>query len=126
MDHKIKIVVIDDDCMALSVFRNALREFDYDVRIYSDPVSGLKDIKSIIPDVIFLDVVMPGHNGNKILKILKADTLTQHIPVIMLTGKDKIQDIQISFEYGAVDYIVKPFDKNILHLRLLNILRKKL
>ena len=76
------------------------------------------------PDLILLDLMLPGVDGLTVCKNLKADPVTKHIPVIMLTAKSEESDVVIGLELGADDYITKPFSPKILTARIRAVLRR--
>ncbi|MBV1961702.1 MAG: response regulator [Immundisolibacteraceae bacterium] len=107
---KPKVLIIDDDA---SLQRQVQYRFDkrdqFAVYQASDGESGLKLINKVHPDLVILDWMLPGIDGPEILRQLKAASKTAGIPVLMLTGRDKIGDIEDAFALGAVDYLTKPF-----------------
>ena len=80
---------------------------------------------SFSPDLIILDLMLPGIDGLEVAKKLKADSSTQMIPIIMLTAKGEEADVVIGLEMGADDYIVKPFSPRVLTARIKAVLRRK-
>lgn len=76
---------------------------------YSGP-DALQEVEKKIPDLMILDVVMPGMDGWEVLLKLKSNPKTAAIPVIMCTGKDSMGDVEKSFNYGAQAYVIKPID----------------
>lgn len=103
------LVLIDDDDDLLTIARIGLAGKGYNVHVTTNPVEGIKLIKKILPDAVILDIIMPGMNGYDVCHTLKADKATQKIPVIMLTSKDTISDIDKGFDAGADFYLTKPF-----------------
>jgi DNA-binding response OmpR family regulator len=104
-----KVLIIDDNPENLSLYRDILRPFNYDLTLASSGVIALELLNELHPDLILLDVVMPKMSGYEVLKELKQDKNTWDIPVIFLTAKDTTEDVVKGFEAGAVDYIAKPF-----------------
>ena len=76
-----------------------------------------------LPDLILLDIIMPGMNGHEIIKIIKENDRTRNIPVIFITGLKSVEDEEEGFNLGAVDYIVKPFNPAIVRARIRNTLK---
>ena len=112
-----KIIMVDDDRTNLTVARNALIGA-YDV--FTTP-SGAKLfglLEKIIPDLILLDVEMPDMNGFEVIRILKESNMTADIPVIFLSGKIDLKSEIEGLNLGAVDYIYKPFSKELLLKRI--------
>jgi len=87
----------------------------------SKPIMAQKQLnwqRQRFPDLILLDLMMPGMDGYEVCSLLKKESLTEKIPVIMLTAKDEIQDKLEGFEIGADDYVTKPFNLNELKARI--------
>jgi len=103
-----KILLIDDTPAVLHIFVSILKD-EYDVIIACDGEQGLVLAKKIIPDLIILDVIMPGMSGYDVLSELKVDESTSHIPVILVSGKTSDEDEKMGYTLGAVTYIKKPF-----------------
>lgn len=94
----------------------------------SNGKEGLENAKQYIPDIIISDIMMPVMDGIELCRQVKEDICTSHIPVILLTAKDSIQDKEEGYESGADSYLTKPFSAKLLHSRVNNLLesRKKL
>ena len=105
-----KILAVDDELDVLLIVKTTLQSEGYEVETASDGTDALALAREVSPDLILLDMMMPGMSGLDVLRELKADDSVCTIPVIMLTGlseKDKIQKALVS---GTDYYIVKPFD----------------
>ena len=122
-DHQ-SILVIDDN----KEIRNYIKKIfmaDYTVFEASDGELGLELVKKYVPDVIISDIVMPGLSGLELCRIIKNDSGLSHIPIILLTGESS-PDIHLQgIEEGAVDFLSKPFDKDLLVARVKGIIRNK-
>jgi DNA-binding NtrC family response regulator len=103
------ILVVDDTPENLRFLRRILKEQDYEVRAFSEGAFALESAYSATPDLILLDVKMPGMDGYAVCERLKADERTRDIPVIFVSALDDIDDKVKGFEAGGVDYITKPF-----------------
>jgi len=90
-----------------------------------DGPSGLERAKKERPDLIILDLMLPGMDGKDVCRAIKSNSLTQSIPILMLTAKTEEMDRVIGFELGADDYVTKPFSPRELILRVKAILRRK-
>jgi signal transduction histidine kinase/ligand-binding sensor domain-containing protein/CheY-like chemotaxis protein/AraC-like DNA-binding protein len=101
---------------------------DFDVAIAYDGKEGLNKALQLTPDIIVSDVMMPEMDGIELCNKLKNDIRTSHIPIILLTAKDTIENKEEGYQAGADSYITKPFSSNLLHSRINNLLdsRKKL
>lgn len=108
------ILLIDDSKMALKVTSDALAKDGHNVLTASSGKNGLELAKNGNPDLILLDVVMPDIDGYEVLKKLKSDELTRHIPVIMYTSQTKKDDILTAMKFGVLDYISKNCDPLLL------------
>ena len=114
---KNSLLIVDDDNLNLKQLSNILKS-EYIVRAVSGGVAGIKAAEKFLPDLILLDILMPGMDGYQVFEILKSSNATAHIPVIFITGLDnKIDEIKC-LKLGAVDYISKPFDDVIVKLRV--------
>ncbi len=104
------ILVIDDDASLRRQVRFRLQKHEgVDVIEAENGESGLKRAKQNSPDLILLDWMMPDIQGDEVLKLLRMEENTAHTPVIMLTGKNRIGDIEDAFDLGANLYLTKPF-----------------
>ena len=116
--NKQTILVIDDAPENLAVINALLREF-YHVKVTTKGVDGLRVAQSLPqPDLILLDIMMPDVDGYEVCRQLKANPVTENIPVIFLTAKIHMEDEQHGFDVGAVDYIVKPISPPIVLARI--------
>lgn len=112
-----KILCVDDTEDNIDILMNILGD-DYELTVAMDGETALESVATEIPDIILLDVMMPGIDGYEVCRKLKADTATKDIPVIFLTGKSEVVDETMGLEIGAVDYITKPISFPILLARL--------
>ncbi len=115
---KRKILAIDDEPGVLELVRYNLEESGFDVDTASDGVEGLKKAQDNLPDLIVLDLMLPGIDGLEICRILRATPKTAGIPIIMLTAKSSAIDRVVGLEIGADDYVTKPFSPRELLLRI--------
>lgn len=102
------ILIVDDTPDNLSVLSDMLSEYGYRILVAIDGESALEQINHLQPDLILLDVVMPGIDGFETCRRLKDNPLTKHIPIIFMTGLSELDKLLQGFDEGAVDYIVKP------------------
>ncbi len=116
-----KIFVVDDDSNIRELIKLYLEKESYEVEIFDGGESVLKKMKSTQPDLILLDLMMPGIDGYDTLKEIKK---IADIPTIMVTAKDETMDKIIGLELGADDYIAKPFDGKELVARVKAVLRR--
>ena len=121
---KSKIVVIEDEVDILEVINYNLSKEGFDVCSALDGEEGLALIKKEVPDLVLLDLMLPGLDGIEICRKLKTDYSTRSIPIIMVTAKGEESDIVLGLGMGADDYIVKPFRPRELMARIRSVLRR--
>jgi twitching motility two-component system response regulator PilH len=102
------ILIVDDSPTEVHVIKKALEKHGYQTATAADGAEGIRLAKQMKPDLIFMDVVMPGVNGFQATRTLAADPETKRIPVIMVTSKSQPSDRVWGMRQGAVDYLVKP------------------
>ena len=103
-------VIIDDEEEMTHLLKIELEQAGYNAYVAYDGEEGFRQIRKVNPDVVILDILMPGLDGFEMLRILKADDTTKDIPIVVLTAKVHAKDIQKGKELGASLYIKKPFD----------------
>ena len=103
------ILVVDDNSDAVEVVRAALETNGFVVITASSGLEALSKATENLPDLVILDVMMPGMNGFEVLERLRSSTETAEIPVIFLTARDQHKDLTQGYRLGAHYYIVKPF-----------------
>jgi DNA-binding response OmpR family regulator len=123
MSHS-TVLVIDDEKDLLELVRYNLEKEHLDVITASDGASGLEIGLQHKPDLVVLDLMMPGMNGMEVCKQLRADARTRAVPIIMLTAKASETDKIVGLEMGADDYITKPFSVRELVARVRAVLRR--
>lgn len=104
-----KILVVDDEPELTEIVRDFLEGSGYLVQTENTSDKAILTAKSFRPDLILLDIMMPGKNGYEICKEVKKDPALQNVPVIFLTGKEAMEDKQKSYQAGGDLYIKKPF-----------------
>jgi len=105
---KVTILLVDDNIGNLNVLLDYLSDSDFETLIAPDGERALQQIEYVRPDLILLDVMMPGIDGFETCRRLKANETTKDIPVIFLTALSETVDKLKGFEAGGVDYITKP------------------
>ena len=121
---KPKIVVIEDEVDILEVINYNLSKEGFDVCSALDGEEGFGLIKKEVPDLVLLDLMLPGLDGIEICRKLKTDYSTRSIPIIMVTAKGEESDIVLGLGMGADDYMVKPFRPRELMARIRSVLRR--
>ncbi|APW31683.1 AraC family transcriptional regulator [Prevotella intermedia ATCC 25611 = DSM 20706] len=123
-EDKPRVLVIDDNA-GIRAYATALLGDEYDVMEASDGSEGLKKAVREVPDVVVCDVMMSGMDGLECCKHLKSDSLTCHIPVILLTAKTLDEHRAEGYAYGADAYLTKPFNGNVLKARIKNLITNR-
>lgn len=121
--EKIWLVEDEEDILAL-VYYNLVKE-GYAVRGFTSAEEMLVALQSERPDLMLLDVMLPGIDGLAVCKMIKAETRTSLLPVIMLTAKGEEGDVVAGLNLGADDYIAKPFSPKVLSARVRAVLRRR-
>lgn len=114
---KATVLAVDDQPQNLKVLASVLSE-DYNLSFANSGINALKNIENLMPDLILLDIMMPDINGFDVCRQLKSNEKTKDIPVVFLTAKTDIEDIMKGFDFGAVDYITKPFNHKEIKVRV--------
>ena len=118
-----RILVIDDDSSITSVLKRGLGYEGYDVSVAGDGKEGLEAARQRPPELVILDIMMPGLDGLEVCRRLRS--VDEKLPIVMLTAKDAISDQVLGLETGADDYIVKPFVFEVLLARVRALLRRR-
>jgi len=118
------ILIIEDETDLAELIAFNMEKEGYRALIAPDGPSGLDAARQNSPDLILLDLMLPGMSGMEICKVLKSREKTARIPIIMLTAKGEEIDRVVGFEVGADDYVVKPFSPRELLLRIKAVLRR--
>ena len=121
---KSRILVVDDEPEAVELVEFNLQKAGFLVITATDGAAALKKARSDQPDLIVLDLMMPEIDGLEVCKILRRDSATARIPIIMLTARAAEVDRIVGLELGADDYVTKPFSPRELVLRVNKILRR--
>ena len=120
-----KILIVEDDPDISELVQFILTNNHYEVSVVSSGEVGFSVAQKILPELILLDVMLPGMDGRDVLKRLRATPATASIPVIMLTAKSEESDIIVGLELGADDYVSKPFSVGELLARIKTVLRRR-
>lgn len=122
MDGPARVLVIDDDEGVTSFLQRALAYAGFEVEVAASGAEGLERARARPPDVVVLDVLMPGLDGFAVCRQLRQ---ASDVPILMLTARDEVADRVRGLEYGADDYLVKPFALEELIARLRALLRRR-
>ncbi len=121
---KKKILIVEDDTDISSIVEYNLQEEGFQTRIVDNGIEALKVVKIFRPDLIILDIMLPGMNGFDVCKKIRSDEITAVIPIIIITVKSSEVDVVLGLELGADDYVTKPFSPRVLIARIKNILKR--
>ena len=119
-----KILIIEDEKDVADLLALSLRKAGFRVYLAGDGVNGLQKAREDRPDFIVLDLMLPRMPGLEVCKILRSDPSTSQIPILMLTAKADEVDRIVGLEFGADDYVTKPFSPREVGLRIRAILRR--
>lgn len=124
-ENKSAVLIVDDEEDILHLVNYNLKQQGYRTKTARHGEEALKIARHQEPDLIILDLMLPGIGGLDVCRLLKTDNKTKEISIIMLTAKGEEQDIIKGLELGADDYITKPFSPKILLARVKSVLRRK-
>ena len=116
-----KILIIDDDEKLNNLLKTYLSGFGFTMTSCTNPATGLKTMDSFLPDLIILDIMLPGMDGFTVCREIRKKSA---VPVIMLTARGEVTDRIVGLELGADDYLPKPFEPRELQARIQTILRR--
>ena len=124
MSQKKRIVMIEDEEDIAALIKLQAEISGYKLHVEVDGINGYRAIEREKPDLVILDVMLPGENGLDVCRKMKANPETKNIPVIILSAKGEEIDIVLGLELGADDYVPKPFSPKILFSRIKAVLRR--
>jgi two-component system phosphate regulon response regulator PhoB len=119
-----KILIIEDENDVADLLTLTLRKAGFKISTASDGAGGLQKARDNRPDFMILDLMLPKMSGLEVCRILKSDAATSRIPILMLTAKAEEIDRIVGLEFGADDYVTKPFSPREVVLRIQAILRR--
>jgi DNA-binding response OmpR family regulator len=120
----VSILVIEDDEIVAKTIERCLRGGEFRVRLANSGVEGLRAARREVPNLVILDVIMPGMDGYAVCREMRSDPVLAEVPILFLTAKTKDEDKINGFTAGADDYLGKPFNVDELILRIRAILRR--
>ncbi len=118
------VLVVDDEEDLLELIRYNLSKEGYQVDSVTTGEEALEHARRDLPDIMILDLLLPSVDGLEVCRRLKADDRTKGIPILMLTAKSEEADVVIGLEFGADDYMTKPFSPRVLLARVRAVLRR--
>lgn len=113
-----KILLIEDDPLTARLITHYLKDLKVEITTFTEAEAGLDYLKSDLPDLILLDLILPGMDGFQFLNEVKKDQHTQKIPVIIMSSISGEKEILKALELGAADYITKPFSPRIVNAKI--------
>ena len=119
---KKKILAVDDDAAVCDMYERGLSALGYDVVCASSGAQCRKALAKAKPDLILMDIMMSGEDGITLTRDIRADPATADIPIIIVSGLSDAATLNDALLFGAVDYLVKPLDINVLQSKLARIL----
>jgi two-component system phosphate regulon response regulator PhoB len=121
---KKQILIIEDDAAIAEVLAYNLVREGYEVSASADGGEGLRLARKLVPDLVVLDLMLPGVNGIDVCRDLRADPATKHLAILMLTARSEEVDQIVGFTVGADDYVTKPFSLKVLLQRVRALLQR--
>ncbi len=118
------ILIIDPDELIMMTLQRALSQFGYSVVAALNGKDGLEMARLYRPELIVLDIDMPGMTGYEVCRTIRKDPLISETPILFLTARKEDEDEVEALMAGADDYMTKPFNMEVLHLRIRAILRR--
>ena len=112
------ILVVDDDMDVVATIKKSLMKAGYQVACATNGLDALRSLELQPPDLVLLDIAMPGMNGIELCRQIRAHPITAGIPILFVTVSGDLQSKVAAFDAGADDYLVKPFDLQELELRV--------
>lgn len=124
MTHRQRILLIEDEEDIASLIKLQAEVSGYKLHVEVDGINGYRAVEREKPDLVILDIMLPGENGLDVCRRIKSHPDLREIPVIILTAKSEELDIVLGLELGADDYVAKPFSPKVLFSRVKAILRR--
>ncbi len=123
---KARILIVEDEKDIIELVQYNLEREGYEVRAAANGEEALEFLDKESPDLILLDLMLPGIDGLEICRLIKQDPKTKNIPIIILTAKSEEADVVVGLQLGADDYVTKPFSPKVLLARIKALLRRLL
>jgi two-component system, OmpR family, alkaline phosphatase synthesis response regulator PhoP len=119
------VLVVDDEADIRELVRYNLQKEGYRVAAVDSGEQALIEVRAQAPDIVILDLMLPGLDGLEVCRLMKADMALSAVPVLMLTAKGEESDVVVGLELGADDYVIKPFSPRVLAARIKAVLRRR-
>jgi len=124
MTHKKRILLIEDEEDISALIKLQAELSGYKLHVEVDGINGYRAVEREKPDLVILDIMLPGQNGYDVCRKIKSNPELRNIPVIILTAKQEEIDVVLGLELGADDYVAKPFSPKVLFSRVKAVLRR--
>jgi two-component system alkaline phosphatase synthesis response regulator PhoP len=124
MTHKKRILLIEDEEDIAALIKLQAEVSGYKLHVEVDGINGYRAVEREKPDLVILDIMLPGENGLDVCRKIKSHPDLKNIPVVMLTAKSEELDIMLGLELGADDYVAKPFSPKVLFSRIKAVMRR--
>ncbi len=121
---KKRIIIVEDEPDMAELVAMRLRREGYRVDVSHDGMDALHRVRSSSPDLVLLDLMLPGLSGTEVAREIRSDPRTASIPIVMLTAKSEESDMIVGLQLGADDYVTKPFSMSVLVARVAAVLRR--
>lgn len=118
MTNRPRILIVDDEPFNVDYLQQELEELNYETISAANGQEALEKVRTSLPDLILLDIMMPIMDGFSVLEQLKANPTTRDIPVIVISANNDLQSVVRGIKLGAEDYLPKPFEPTLLHARI--------
>ena len=118
MAEKKKILAIDDEASVCDMYEQGLPPLGYEVRCVSNAKKAKEALAKFQPDLILMDIMMPDQDGISLTRDIRSDDRTSHIPILVVSGLSDAATLNDALLFGAVDYVVKPFDIELLQNKM--------
>jgi len=120
-----RIIVVEDEQDLADLIALHLRRESLDVQVFADGEQGLKAIQETAPDLVVLDLMLPGIDGYEVCRRVRRDDRLSGVQILMVTARGEETDVVTGLELGADDYVTKPFRPSVLMARVRNLLRRR-
>lgn len=124
MSHKKRILLVEDEEDIAALIKLQAELSGYKLHVEVDGINGFRAVEREKPDLVILDIMLPGENGLDVCRKIKGNPELKNIPIIMLSAKSEELDVVLGLELGADDYVPKPFSPKVLFSRIKAILRR--
>ncbi len=115
---KQKILAVDDDPIILDIYEQGMTARGYEITCAISSEQALKYLSANVPDVILMDIMMPGQDGISLMRDIRSNPKTAHVPILAVSALSDAATLNDALLFGAIDYVVKPFDMDTLESKI--------